>query len=63
MRFPQRLDQASSESIFGERGLESAFALQLFSQLGREVGFQKNLARIILLPKNDRSPQKKQQSN
>src|SRR6184192_4816363 len=49
MRFTQFRDQASSESIFGQSRLESAFTLQLFALLRGEIGFQENFTRIILL--------------
>src|SRR6266480_189169 len=49
VRFPQLFNQASSESKFGQRSLESVFVLQFFALLRRQISFKKNIARITLL--------------
>src|SRR5438128_755538 len=62
MRSAQRLDQASRKSIFRQRRLESVFVLQLFTLLRGEIGFEKNFARVILLPYDGGSPEEQENS-
>src|SRR5260370_42563122 len=61
MRSPQRLDQASSKSIFCQGSLEAVFVLKLFTLLRGEIGFQENFARIILLPYSLRNPEEEKE--
>jgi hypothetical protein len=58
MRSAQRLDQASRKSIFRQGRFESVFTFKLFALLRGQISFQKNFARIILLPYDSDSLQK-----
>src|ERR1700719_135554 len=49
VRSPQFFDQAPGEPKFGESSLKSAFVLELFALLRRQISFKKNIARVILL--------------
>jgi hypothetical protein len=49
VRLAQLLDEAASEPILGQSSFESVLALEFFALLRGEIGFEENVAWIVLL--------------